>query len=231
MFRRLAMVFVATMLFGATVATPATADTVLDLDLEQQYLEVFEEKGIPAERWDALLEKVKRGETLDADRPGISVPVSVETLVEDGIEIERSTFSDGTVSELYGVSESTILNDGIQLLGAQAKSCSTSGKLKNCRIVYDGISFSYSFRAEFTPSTAAVAKATVSAARGATIHRALGHTTSEVTAYVARKTQSGVTPAHGRMKFQMTALGIVGSRTIYLDLKVRDHQYWVETNL
>lgn len=78
----------------------------------------------------------------------------------------------------------------------------------------------------------AVAEATLSSNKNEFNHnRAIGHPTSEVTLYVVRKTQSGVTPAHGRMKFQMTALGIVGSRTIYLDLKVRDHQYWVETNL
>ncbi|NKY40904.1 hypothetical protein [Cellulomonas septica] len=63
------------------------------------------------------------------------------------------------------------------------------------------------------------------------IHRAIAHDTSVPSTTIPRGTQSGTLAAQGRMSFQASAIYVLWSRTIVLDLYVRGTSYWAETNL
>lgn len=222
-----------TVLLSSTLAlTPANAAEPQSLspEIEAEYLSVFKDKGIDSSHWDGLLEKIASGEILDADNPSNVEPLSTTSITENGVVKNRSVYPDGTVADFY----ETGASDGLVARGSTVGSCTTNGYEKNCRVVYDGISWSYSFRAVFYPSSSTAKKAMITAARGATIHRSIGHSVSDVSVKIMKSTQSGDTPAQARMQFLATATAVgitITSRTIRLDLKVASGIATASTNL
>ncbi|NKY40903.1 hypothetical protein [Cellulomonas septica] len=136
-------------------------EVALPVEVRQEFLAVFEHHGVDPAAWDALLEKVARGELPDADSGQID-PVSSTRTIVDGIAVIRHVYPDGSVSLTSAPTGpakpvrplSSTPGAVTPLAAGSVSECSTSSAAgytyyNNCRIVYDGISFSYSFRANF----------------------------------------------------------------------------------
>lgn len=234
----IAVIAVAGLLVAGAPASQAVYTFTLPESVKAEYREVFEDRDIPVELWDSLIDKVSSGQLLDADNPDVD-PISTEPTVFEGESLIRNTFADGSIAFTSIPLEETPVPAAtdtglITPFGTQVKSCTSRTSngytyRENCRVVYDGISFSYSFRADFR--TKSGTNANISKVHSPIVHRAIGHAVSDRKVERIRVTQSGNNAAHARMSFDMQAAYVLWSRTIVLDLYVRGTSYWTSTNL
>lgn len=206
----------------------------VDAQMRAALEEVFTHHGVDPGVWDFLVAKVERGELLLADDPSAE-PVSSGTDFVDGEQVIRNIYADGSIS-LASIPEEFAPAPNPMLRGTSINKCGsikTSNKWKvytNCRVVYDGISFSYSFYVDFKTRSGYNAK--ITKAINPTVHRAIGNSVSDVKASIPRSTQSRTTAAQARMSFTMsTAYISAWSRTVNLDFFVKGTSYSASTNL
>lgn len=220
---------------GPALAQPAATQPVpLGEQTVQEYESVFAHHQIDQALWPDLLAKVASGRLLDADSPQAQ-PTATRHVISDGRQVTRVEFADGSAAlssvpwDLATVAAPAERGVAIQTCGQ----ITTSGgwkNYKNCRVVYDGVSFSYSYYVDFQTRSGYNAK--INRAINATVHRAIGHGVSDVKAGVARSTQSGNVAAQARMSFTVTTAYIGAlSRTINLDFFVKGTSYSASTNL
>ncbi|NKY12571.1 hypothetical protein [Cellulomonas hominis] len=238
--RSLIVAVITAMLFAAGIgsASAQTAEPQPGLPSDQavqEYEEVFAHHQIDESQWPGLLAKVASGELLDADNPEAQ-PTSTRQVVIDGEQFARAEFADGSAALTSIPQDLTTVPSGPTARSVNIQTCgqiTTSGGWKNytnCRVVYDGISFSYSYYVDFQTRSGYNAK--VNRAVNATVHRAIGHGVSDVTVGVSRSTQSGTVAAQARMSFTIsTAYVSALSRTINLDFFVKGTSYSASTNL
>lgn len=201
------------------------SSSVLDRETEEQYRDILKRKGVTdSSLQEALLNKLRQGEILDADNPDIA-PVSSEETREDNRVVTRSVFPDGsvgttiigadpkTIRAYYGISQCKKYNHGDWT------------RHDNCRVAYDGISFAYSFIADYSTRRKNNVNATIRNAHSPAIHRAIGHSTSSPTVSITRSWQNGlITPAEARMSFEATPFKVFWTTTLSLRLQVAGSQ-------
>lgn len=91
----------------------------------------------------------------------------------------------------------------------------------NCRVVYNGIAFSYSFYADYSTAKSGKVNATIRNMHSPIIHRAIGHTTSSPSLEITQQWQNrNISPASARMSFQATAVKVLWTTTLSLTLEV-----------
>ncbi|WP_263118801.1 hypothetical protein [Cellulomonas sp. RIT-PI-Y] len=220
--------------FAGTAGPDGQQAVEVDAQVRAELEAVFAHHGVEPGVWDSLVAKVRRGELLLADDPSAE-PVSSGSDFVDGEQVIRNVYADGSVSlasmpeEFTPVPNPMLRDTTINTCG----SIKTSASWKvytNCRVVYDGISFSYSFYVDFETRSGYNAK--ITKAINPTVHRAIGNGISDVRAGIPRSTQSGTTAAQARMSFTMsTAYVSAWSRTVNLDFFVKGTSYSASTNL
>lgn len=199
-------------------------------------LDVLVGRGVALEKANELADRILEGELVDADRPEAK-PLEVQ--IDSKTGISRLVFADGSIalSGLAADEVGTIRPGGISRdvapTGAGARNCSYAGgsgwsSYTNCTIFYDGISYSYSFRASFTVSKAG---SSIQRAWDPTVHRCVAAICTERTLHIDRQRSIGTTPAVARMTFQHQ--GYVGgspanTKTLKLYLRVYTTSYKVE---
>lgn len=218
----------------ASAATPAipsdTGVTISDEDLAA-YAEIFTDQGISQEVQAGLFDKISSGQPLDADDPA-SVPASTEPSTHDGFPAEKITFDDGSVVIRYSEvpTDSAAPGTGASTMGFGTTDCAAQNnggftQYTYCRIVYDGASFSYSFRADFRVSNLGTSH--ISNAYEPVIHRAVAHGTSAPRVEVIRENATATLPAYAKMSFEATAIYVLWTRTFTADLSVRTGSFSV----
>ncbi|RZT66722.1 hypothetical protein [Leucobacter luti] len=229
---------IATMLAGALLATatpaiasvPDQSDTAQSIELSsgqaQELQEEMQSNGVLPSDQGPLLEGLEAGVLPEADRPGEVEPVSVEEIVDGDSTEVRSTYSDGSIGILTvsGGEHTTDTASGV----IQTRAAAPITYVKGARIAYDGISFAYSFKANYHyRKTTRITKVSQ-----AVVHRAIGHSISgKSLRVITEKSTSKSNPAMAQFSFDMTAFNVLWSRTVTLTLK--GHGSWsnVSTNL
>lgn len=231
---------IASVFLGLTASfsvTPAVAQSLNhDLLSDSEYRQVIElllSRGVESDVAAELAARVDRGETLLADDPDAE-PIAVKELSQG---VVRQYFADGSVSEagtqrpdsvikMSPSSGSLFAPTGTSLVGCRVATSGYYATYTNCRATYDGIQFKYSFLTTFSMSSGG---SSVSRASDPIISRALGHSVSDVRAWIARaKSVGSTTPASGRMTFLATASiggNVVNTKTVGISLYVYKNRY------
>lgn len=210
-------------LLAAPMAAPAAAavdEVPVPAHVEEQFLELFVERDIPDEHWDALMGKIRSGGLLDADSG--AEPVSTTSVFRDGAWVDRLEFADHSVAFVEISSAAAPTKGGIGLLSISHKSCAIKmssdfwTSKTGCRTVYDGISFSYSFLTDFRIRGGY--NSNITRAYTPVVHRALLHSTGDRKATVVRAYSTSNVSAHARLSFSLSNNYTGSSRTIYLNM-------------
>lgn len=195
-------------------------DNPIDGSIEREYRNVFLQNGITDKSiQDRLIGKIENGELIDADNPE-SEPIRSEETEEYGRVTKKNIYQDGSVSTVeMGPSRYATRGTGIS-------NCRSYDHLNwvrhdNCRVVYNGIAFSYSFYADYSTAKSGKANATIRNMHSPIIHRAIGHTTSSPSLEITQQWQNrNISPASARMSFQATAVKVLWTTTLSLTLEV-----------
>lgn len=181
--------------------------------MEELY-DIFEERDIDPAHWNEMIETLDAGGLLDADSG--AEPVSVEVEDVGYRQVETRTFADHSVSvvEVDG-SEATEEVEGPApaVFGTERCYADVGGDpatITGCRLYYNGISFSYSFRVD--SSHRAPNLHVFTAARGGTVHRAIGHGVSLLDTGQMFATD----PRMARFNFTITPAYVGSTRTVWL---------------
>lgn len=194
---------------------------VLTESLEQEYRDLFERKGIDDPQvQQGLLDRLRSGEMLDADNPDVE-PIYSEEEVQDNRVVTYSMFPDGSVATTTVGSDPYASRAGYGIKNCRSYNHGNWRRHDNCRIVYDGMSFSYSFYADYSTRRRGNVNAVIRKVYSPTIHRAIGHSTSSPNLTIVRKWQNGnATPAVARMSFQATPFRVLWTTTLSIRLQV-----------
>lgn len=199
----------------------------------------LKDNGVPTKYWSSLVETISEGGLVDADDPDSDPVRTLKTPGSDGFVLTR-IYEDGSRSRTIATDSSVLgqKNGDDSAISTQAKgSVKSCGKKKksgwtyysNCKVAYSGISFAYSFKANF--KTKKKANAQITRAFSPKVSRAVGHDVSGPSVKRVHAKQSGKRQAQARMSFKITAVKVLWSRTVTLDLYVLNTKYSASTNL
>lgn len=202
----------------------------------QQVRDLLAQRGVDAGTIDTLAARAAEGYILDADNPDAEPVSSRELTVDGGTEIHH-TFADGSVA--ISTIESSAQN-GQELAGEEAtfqparitvNQCRVYAhdqwyRHDNCLIRYDGISFSYSFRADFSAGRFAGAPGVIRGVRMPVVHRSVGANAVENRVDILRSWQHGNISAEAVQTIRFQAWNNFGSWSVHLRLHVLNNRYW-----
>lgn len=211
---------------SAVAATPGPEQVLLS-----NHEAIIREKLLHAEVKPAvvqsLIKKWRNG--IAWDNSNGSEPLRSSSEVRSGFEVTTSWFADGSIS----ISEIEIpqkMNSGdislMSITGCREGSGVGSFPFYDCRVKTDNFNWSLDFLADGMRST--IGRAQVSNLRDPGWFVG-GATVASHSLTVLRATQSGTTPAHGKLTVYWNAIYGAGSGTYRLNLYVRDMTRW-DTN-
>lgn len=236
---------------GAATERSEDGGTALSPENEREIIEIFQERGVAEEHWDDLLHTLAASELTDADK-------GVEPLYEEpythhsGGAGTRKVFEDGSVSVVYVARDpesverlvpvspdddqsEASLEHNVEPFATGVSNCLPRGssgiwiRTNGCEAWYGGISFDYSFKVDIR--TQINHNSQIIRAYGAQVVRAIGHTASGMRTTVVRAQQSGSTPAHARMSFELSNNYTGSLRTIQLNFWISNYSVSATTNL
>lgn len=211
------------------VANAAPTDTSVSIqgELKDEYIQAFESNGIhDKSTQEKLLSKLEAGQVLDADNPDAK-PTDSDTKQIGSNVVTRNIYADGSVSTTSMEKERTRrARAAYEVQPCRQYAHRSWTRHDGCRVVYNGISFSYSFYADYSTRRVGKVNAVIRRVYRPTVHRAIGHSTSDMRLNIERKEQRGSDPAVARMSFAVTAVRILWTTTMSLTLNVANGSAW-----
>ncbi|MDX2356558.1 hypothetical protein [Dietzia sp. PP-33] len=210
----------------------ARLGTLKDENLDQ-VRQLLQERDVEPSTIERLVDKTKAGFLLDADNPDME-PISTETDENARRVVERQTFADGSVAivEKEGPKQR---NDGGNVIApADIGGCHIYVhqdwyRHDNCLISYNGINFSYSFRADYSAARFTGVAGVIRRVFAPVVHRSIGANPTSNNVYILREWQDGNISAEAAQTIQFQPWGGWWSWSAHLRLHVLNNTAWTST--
>ncbi len=213
----------------ANANSPAETEPLQLSEAEQaELVGIMSARGISLSDQQQLLTKISSGKLVDADNPE-ALPIREDEIEANGKLVRTLTFQDGSVAIATSESSSPEISPRASGISQCRSYNYNSGWVRhdNCLVMYDGISFKYSFRASYSTTRHGGVNALIRSVSNPYVWRSVGHVVSNKYVSIINRSQNGTSPARAQMVAEFQVLKVFSTVSLDLNLYVRDGRAWV----